>query len=677
MRRIFPGPTRGHRAFIVVCAILFLVAPIGAGPVKKRKEPPPPKAQETVGDLAFVVSRGEMKVEGVGLVMGLDNTGADPPPSWWRKQLVDEMSKASVPHPDRLLADPRVSMVLVTLTIPIGVNPTDRLDVQVEVPPACGTKSLAGGYLLMTRLREVLLAGNTPKGGQDLALAQGPIMIGTPTRPNDPKVGRVLGGGRVKKDNPFTLAIKNNRKSFRTSKLLEDVVNQRFHQTENGHQKGAVNAKTDSYLELKVPNIYHQNQDHFFRVVQYLPVLESPELQARRLGDWSKELLEPKTAGVAAMKLEGMGTTAIEALTAGLKSNHPQVRFFSAESLAYLGETTGVEILGEAVVSNPDFRVYALAALSSMDQPASHLKLRKLMDNADVGVRYGAFNALRTLDPSDPFLGRVRVLDQPKTEENEETPDRLALAIIAANNHQRQAIDDPFWLYVVDSEGPPLVHVSRSRRSEIVIFGRQQKLLPPIVLGTGPYLLNAADHDDAIEISKIVPSRSEDGDSKVSTTLDLADILRRTANLGASYPELVTILEAAYQQKNLSGALIIDAVPASSRLYLEAVLGKDITAKRDDSLSRASHDSKHTRRRGLFGFFSRDEEPASTRSTEPPTKPPTPKTNTSNTPDNAAQGDSLPALPPAKADEDLQKAALEPPTLRDRFLDLFRRDDNP
>ena len=37
---------------------------------KKKKEAAPPKVQETVGDLSFVVSRGEWKVEGVGLVRG-------------------------------------------------------------------------------------------------------------------------------------------------------------------------------------------------------------------------------------------------------------------------------------------------------------------------------------------------------------------------------------------------------------------------------------------------------------------------------------------------------------------------------------------------------------------------------------------------------------------------------
>ncbi len=86
-----------------------------------------------------------------------------------------------------------------------------------------------------------------------MALAQGPVMIGTPAKPNDPKIGRVLGGGKVKKEYPFTLVIKENRESFRTSKMLETVVNERFHQFENGHQKGVATAKTPSYLELKVP----------------------------------------------------------------------------------------------------------------------------------------------------------------------------------------------------------------------------------------------------------------------------------------------------------------------------------------------------------------------------------------------------------------------------------------
>jgi flagellar basal body P-ring protein FlgI len=697
MRRTILRRSWAQKALVAIAALALLQT--GASPTKKKKkkEPPPPKVSETVGDLAFVVSRGETKVEGVGLVVGLNNTGADPPPSWYRKQLVDEMSKAGVEKAEKLLASPQVSMVIVRLTIPIGVGPKDKLDVQIEVPPACGTTSLAGGYLLLTRLHEVLIAGGSPKTGADLALAHGPVMIGTLAKPDDPKVGRVLGGGRVKKDFPYTLAIKDNRKSFHTSRMLETIVNERFHQTEDGRQKGVATAKTDSYLVLKVPALYHQNQEHFFRVVQLLPMVDGPELRERRIAAWTKELQDPKTAGIAAMKLEGVGSSAVEPLKSGLTNSNAQIRYFCAESVAYLNDISGADALADTIAHYPDFRAYSLAALAALDQPASHLKLRKLMDDPAIEVRYGAFNALRTLDPRDPFLGHIRVLDDPKREdEEEETPDAMALAIASASRRNRARQDDPFSLYVVDSEGPPLVHVSRTRRPEIVIFGRQQKLMPPIVLGAGAILLNAAINDEKLEVSKIVPSRFGENDTKIATTLDLAEVIRRTANLGASYPEIVSILETASRQKNLCGELVVDAVPNPSRLYLEAILGKDTTAKRDDALKRTGAETAKSRRRRIFGLFRREHDepipnnPAGssikdsmgTQSTQ------TSASGTSSAiSSNRSTADQSPGVDAkkgngsgdsssAKKDDALQKASVTEPPSRWRLSDLFRRGDD-
>ncbi len=486
MRRTVPSLPWALGVLVAIAVLALTLDPVGAAPSKKKKKVILPKVQETVGDIAFVISVGELKVEGVGLVTGLDNTGADPPPSWYRKELVDEMSKSGVEKPERYLASPQCSMVIVRMTIPMGVDPTDRLDVQVEVPPACGTKSLAGGTLLTSRLFGVARGrGGEVLKDHEMALAQGPIMIGNPGKPNDLKVGRVLGGGRVKKDYPYTLVIKENRESYHTAKMLEGVVNTRFHQTEDGHQKGVATGKTASYLVLRVPALYHQNQERYFRVVQLLSMVDGPELRVRRLAVWSKELLDPKMAGVAALKLEGLGNVSIEPLKEGLKSPNDQVRFFSAEALAYLGDTAGVEVLGETILRHPEFRVYGLAALASLDQAASHMKLHKLMDEPEIEVRYGAFNALRTLDPHDPFLGQVRVLNESKSDDEPEEPaDAMALEIANASR-RRARPSDPFALYVVDTDGPPLVHVSRSRRAEVVIFGRQQKLLTPIVLGSG------------------------------------------------------------------------------------------------------------------------------------------------------------------------------------------------
>src|SRR5262249_36239479 len=160
-------------------------------------------------------------------------------------------------------------------------------------------------------------------------------------------------------------------------------------------------------------------------------------------------------------------------------------------------------------------------------------------------------------------------------------------------------------LYLVDSEGPPLVHVSRTRRSEIVLFGRQQKLLPPIVLGTGALWLNADVHDDKLELSRIVASQAGDADAKETSSLELAEVVRQSANLGASYPEIVSILENAHRQHNLPGQLVVDAVPSSNLVYLEAILGRDTTVKRDDALRRTAAETSRPRWRRLFDRFRR------------------------------------------------------------------------
>jgi flagellar basal body P-ring protein FlgI len=598
MRRT--APRRGWALGGLAMSIALALAGAGS-PKKKRSEPPPPKVEETVTNLAHIVSNAEIKLEGIGLVFGLDDTGSDPPSSYYRQRLIDDMRKAGVENANQILKDKRFSLVIVRARIPTGVTPADRLDVELELPPASGTTSLAGGYLLSTRLREMMIAGGTPKEGSDLAVAQGPVMIGSAADPNNPKVGRVLGAARVKKSLPFTLVIKENRRSFKTSSLLQSVVNQRFHFAEGVNETGAAKAKTDQFLELKVPRVYHHNQERYFRVIQLLPMVDTPELRARRQVAWGQELLDPKTAGVAALKLEALGITALEELKRGLSSPNAQVRFLAAEALAYLDDASGVDVLADTATKQKEFRAYALAALAALDQAAAHMALRKLMDVADVEVRYGAFDSLRTLDEADPFLGRVRVLDDPAEPEEEPQAESLSMALAMRRKNRPE---DPFALYLVDCDGPPMVHVARTRRCEVVLFGHDQRLLTPLVLGNGVILLNASDGDQTIQISKIVTARNgeTDSDSKVAASLELGDVIRQTANLGAKYPDIVAILQAAERQKNLPGPLVIDAVPGSSPVYLEAaIFGKDTTAKKDDAVKKTKLEEPAAKSEGFLG----------------------------------------------------------------------------
>jgi flagellar basal body P-ring protein FlgI len=589
------------RSAVVVGTLLAATVLVTAGAGKQRKPSVAPlkplKVDETIGNLARVETGGEIKVEGVGLVVGLDGTGADPEPGYYREKLLDQMRKAGVENADKILASPSTSLVIVHGRIPSGVTTTDKLDVELELTPGSTTTSLAGGWLVSARLSEMMLAKDGAHEGTALAVAGGPVMIGSTAKPDNPKVGRVLGGCRAKKDMPFALLIDRNYRSIRTATRLQAVINERYHQHEGVNQAGMATAKTDEFLTLKVPKNYHQNQHRYFQVVMLLPVVSTPELQAQRTEKWGKELLDPKKSGVAALKLEGMGPNAVEVLKKGLASDNAQVRFFSAEALAYLDDPSGVDVLADAAVTRAEFRAFALAALAAMDQPAATLRLRKLMDGPDVQVRYGAFNALRTQDEHDPFLGKLRLFDD---EEEESDIDSMELKIASHRRRQRGSPPEPFSLYVVDSEGPPLVHVSSTRRCEIVVFGRGQKLLTPIVLsGGGAIRLNAALGDDKIEISRIVSSRYDVDARKTTVSPVLGEVIRETAQLGATYPEIVTLLGAAERQKNLPGALVVDAMPTVSPKYDEALLlGVDATAKKDTAVEKTKMDT--TKRKGIL-----------------------------------------------------------------------------
>ena len=74
------------------------------------------------------------------------------------------------------------------------------------------------------------------------------------------------------------------------------------------------------------------------------------------------------------MELRGLGAANIDLWKRVLNRQSPGP-FLLGAGMAYLNDTSEVDALGETAIKNKNFRVYALAALASIDQPASHLKL--------------------------------------------------------------------------------------------------------------------------------------------------------------------------------------------------------------------------------------------------------------------------------------------------------------
>jgi HEAT repeat protein len=583
---------------------IVLTSFLGAGPFSNKdkekaaakKAAMTLKVDETVGDIAKIPPLSDIRLEGVGLVIGLDGTGSEAQPSGWRTKLLERMRKDGVHDAEKYLSDPSTSLVLLRGKVPAGITTEDVSDVDVELDPASTTTSLAGGLLFKADLYRVEYGskGELLPDGKVMATVYGPVMTGSEAKPDDLRRGRILGGARVKKDEPYALIINEKRKSVRTAALLQSVINSRFSRIKGIDQEGMAKAHSDQFLILGIPRMYHHNQYRYFQVVENLSVVDTPELRQARLAKWGQELLDPRTAGAAAIRLEGIGRNASPTLKAALSAPHPQVRFFAAEALAYLGDDAGTGELAKAARDRPEFRLQALAALAAMDQPSASMRLREMMAEPDPTVRYGAFNALRIVDKTDPFLGRVRIRhDDP---EPEEPPDGMAMKIATTRKSRRRA--DPFELYVVDCDGPPLVHVANTRRCEVVIFGKGARLLTPVVLGVGPIQVNATDGDPHVIVSRIGSEAIDGPDQKVPTrTLALAEMIIEAANLGTTYPEVLTLLRAAERQHNLASVagappLVVDALPSANPAYDQAqIAGKDATAKTDPALERASTNS--------------------------------------------------------------------------------------
>lgn len=492
-----------------------------------------------VGDVAKPYGNNYVKVESVALITGLSGTGEDPAPSPQRAAMLNELQIRGVQSPNQLLASPATAIVLVRGFLPPGVQKGDRFDLEVQVPSRSETTSLRNGWLMETRMAEMAVLGNQIRDGHTMAIGEGAILVDPSASGEKDRVlltrGRVLGGGAALKSRPLGLVIKNEDKSIRQSSQIGVAINKRFHTFSQGIKQGVAKPKTDEFVELTIHPRYKDNISRYLQVVRSVAIKESPAEQTQRIEQLQRQLLDPVTAYTAALRLEAIGVEAVPALTKGLESSDQEVRFYAAEALAYLDQAAAAPVLAEAARNEAAFRAYALTALGAMDDIAAFDELRMLLDLPSVETRYGAFRAMWSMNPNDPLV-------------------------------RGENLGGQFSYHLLNNSGPPMIHVTRSFRPEVVLFGHDQKFTPPLILDAGKsIMINASEHADKVTVSKFAVGVP---DQKRVVSLGIDEVIRAVVELGGTYPDVVQALQQAKTTGALPGRFEVDALPDVGREYV-------------------------------------------------------------------------------------------------------------
>lgn len=492
---------------------------------------------QLIGDITKPWGTNYVVLEAPALVMGLKKSGSDPAPSPMRSALTSDMQARDVKRPGAILESPSTSLVLVRGYLPPGVRKGDRFDIEVRVPKKSETTSLRNGWLMETRLREVAVLDSMLHTGHTEALAEGQVIIDEVFQGSDDELsqvrGRVLGGAVSLASRPLGLSVRGENHSIKTSSLIGAAINSRFYARRRGVKRGVATPKRDNFIELEVHPRYKHNLARYIRVVQSIALSESPAQRIRRMGRLESQLLNSRTSASAALQLEAIGKEALPVLQRAIVSEDPEVRFYAAEALAYLDGADAAEPLAEVAKNEPAFRWHAIAALAAMDHPNARDALVGLFDVPSAETRYGAFRALRTRDPADPLV-------------------------------RGEQFGDHFSYHTISTTGPTMIHCARSKRPEIVVFGKDLRLQPPDFLYAGKDIMVKAAGPDRIKVIGFDIGK-DDKEEYCSSRLD--DVIRSIVRAGGGYGDVVQFLKEANRKKYLDTRVVVGALPRKGRVY--------------------------------------------------------------------------------------------------------------
>lgn len=476
------------------------------------------------------------KIEGIALVTQLHSTGSAAKPGELRKRLERDLQRLDLDiNTDDLLKSKDTEIVLCRSFLPPGVRKGDPIDLEVQALRDSEGTSLENGFAINTRLHDTAKLGNTVKEGHLKAVGRGRVITDatfeTRKDAGNNMQGVILGGGRANVDRNLTLMMRKGSSSIRTATQISSSLNKRFTISTGGGLKSVAEAKTDQLVDLKIPDEYRHNVGRYAQVVSNLAFGEDATALANRLDYLEQELNDPVGAGLAAVRLEGIGRQAVPTLVRALRNPQFPTRFYAAQALAYIGRDDGVSVLRDAAVRESAFRWQALTALATLDNGQSEQALISLMNENTAETRYGAFRALRLQNPSHPVV-------------------------------QGQWLAGDHHLCIVDNDAEPLLHFSRREQAEILIFNNSQTFSDQFLfVETG--LTVKSNGDGTVSVA----TYRADNSGKTICSDRVSDVFQTISQTGYGYATLLRLAQQSQKEGTLNARLEMDAMPKIGRQY--------------------------------------------------------------------------------------------------------------
>jgi flagellar basal body P-ring protein FlgI len=475
----------------------------------------------TIGSLVNVLIPEPAPVEGYGIVAGLRNTGSAecPPPirAYLKRYIQKQLASSGKPGSldiDKYINSLETAVVLVEGIIPAIPSKNQYFDLKVTALPNTQTTSLESGTLFRTELKR---PGSFGIATDVLADAEGPVftdMISSASA--DPKVGFVLGGGKVFNENRIILTLQES--NFRVANAIRNSLNGRF-------GVGTARAVLADRVEVMVPNYYKNRKQRFISMIQAIYMNQDVEAMQETIKTLVSKLIDSEDKIESEIALEAIGNQSLGYLNEPLNSPDERIRLHAARCMLNLGSDAGLAALRQMAMdtSSPN-RLEALEAIVVGAKRADATSVaRRLLRDKDFKIVLAAYKHLRQLGDisiTQEFIGRN------------------------------------FYLEQIAQTELKVIYASRNGQPKIVLFGAPLRCNPNIFIESdnGDITLNTPPGGDHVTIMRKHPKRAGLV-VRLNSSLNLGDIIKTLCEepsgrhiqdrkgLGVTYAEVIALLK--------------------------------------------------------------------------------------------------------------------------------------